>query len=119
MAISDDIELGEMLVIIGAVGFAAYMLYKAVKGIPNPFNTGGSATDLLYNLTTGKLDCSQRESAAQTEAQEIVKASGGKISMADALKQGRADQNALHCIQSVTPVCCCNTCGYPVSGLVF
>jgi hypothetical protein len=95
MALGDDIELGEGLFLIGAFGLAIYLIYKALKTIPNPFGQG-TISDTVVNAASGQLSDAQVEAAVQTEAAQVVAASGGSISFSDALNQARADQRALH-----------------------
>lgn len=93
MALSDDIDVVELVVVVGGIGMVAYILYTVLKKLPGGLGIGpaGSASDTIYNAATGALDCSQKEALAQQEAAALVKASGGTMSLQDALKQARAD----------------------------
>lgn len=78
------------LALVAGIGLiVVYLVVEAKK-----LFTSSAATDVAntaYNAATGNLTQNQTDALINQEAQQLVQASGGTMSMADALAQARSD----------------------------
>jgi len=81
----------ETIFTLGIVGVILYFIYKIISS-PTTQAAITATGNALENASTGQLSQSQLDESAQQEAINIVHASGGTVSMQDALRQAQADQ---------------------------
>lgn len=88
------LERTENILTLGIVAVVLYFIYKIYESFTTQGGAGQSAANTAYNAATGGLTQAQIQQQIQAEATQIVAASNGTISLAQATQQATVDQNA-------------------------
>lgn len=78
------------LALIAGIGLVIVYLIVEAKNLFNS-SAATSVANTTYNAATGTLTQNQQDALITQEAQQLVQASGGTLSMSDALAQAKSD----------------------------